>query len=102
MSLSHLSLGEKLELAIASTEQALLDLLSRSPEMLVRRAILRNKNITTEMANLLAFDVTENVSYMAMKHSKCTIEGRIFVEPVSKCVQCQVDERNVSCESCPY
>jgi len=101
MNLEKLSLGEKLELAVVSTEQALLHLLLLSPEMLVRRAILRNQNITTEIANLLAFDVTENVSYMAMKHSKCTVQ-RTFDSPVSKCVKCKVDERHLSCERCPY
>ncbi len=101
MSLSHLSLTEKLDLAVTSAEQTLLEMLLLSPEMLVRRAILRNQNITTEMANLLAFDVTENVSYMATTHRKCTVK-RTFKEPVSMCVQCKVDERKISCETCPY
>ena len=101
MSLRHLSVAEKLELAVVSTEQSLLKLLLLSPEMLVRRAILRNKNITTEIANLLAFDVTENVSYMAMNHSKCTVD-RTFDLPVSNCVKCKVDERKLSCDNCPY
>ena len=101
MSLTHLSVGEKLELAVATTEQALLSLLSLSPEMLVRRAILRNKNITTELANFLAFDATENVSYMAINHAKCTV-SRSFDQPVSMCVKCKVDERKLSCDKCPY
>ena len=101
MSLTHLSLTEKLDLAITSAEQRLLKLLSISPEMLVRRAVLRNKNITTEMVDLLAFDVTENVSFMATSHNKCTVQ-RTFVEPVHMCVQCKVDERKISCETCPY
>jgi len=100
MSLAHLSLAEKLDLAVTSAEETLLELLLIAPEMLVRRAILRNRNITTEIVNLLAFDVTENVSYLAMKHGKCTV-NRTFDEPVSMCVQCQVDERKVSCETCP-
>ena len=63
--------------------------------------MLRNKNITTSMVDLLAFDVTENVSYIAMKHNKCTV-NRTFEEPISMCVQCKVDERNVSCDTCPH
>jgi len=101
MSLAHLSLAEKLDLAVTSAEEALLELLLISPEMLVRRAMLRNQNITTSMVDLLAFDVTENVSYMAMNHSKCTVK-RSFDEPISMCVQCKVDERKISCETCPY
>jgi len=101
MNLQDLTLGEKLELAVATTEQSLLSLLLLSPEMLVRRAILRNSNITTEIANLLAFDVTENVSYMAQKHDKCTV-NRTFDLPVSMCVKCKVDERKLSCDKCLY
>ena len=101
MSLKDLSLSEKLDLAVSSAEHALLELLLLSPEMLVRRAMLRNQNITTSMVDLLAFDVTENVSYVASKHNKCSVE-RSFVEPISMCVQCKVDERQISCETCPY
>ena len=101
MNLQSLTQIEKLELANSTTELGLLKLLLLSPEMLVRRAILRNKNITTEITNLLAFDVTENVSYMALQHSKCT-ENRRFEEPVSKCVKCQLDERKLTCENCSY
>ena len=101
MNLNNLSLQEKLELAIETTEQTLLELLLISPEVLVRRAILRNRNITTCMVNRLAFDVTENVSYVASSHQKCT-KIRKFDLPVSKCVKCKVDERHLSCEKCPY
>ena len=45
MSLTHLSLSEKLDLAVSSAEETLLELLLISPEMLVRRAMLRNQNI---------------------------------------------------------
>ena len=101
MDLTQLSLAEKLDLAVTSAEKTLLEMLLISPEMLVRRAILRNQNLTTDMVNLLAFDVTENVSYMATTHRKCTV-SRTFKEPVSICVQCKIDERKISCESCPY
>jgi hypothetical protein len=101
MILDSLSLSEKIELAIVSTEQTLIELLLLSPEMLVRRAMLRNNNITTDIVNLLTYDVTENVSYMASKHMKCTLQ-RTFDLPVSMCVQCKVDERKLSCDKCPY
>jgi len=101
MNIRHLSIAEKLELAIETTEQALLEMLLLSPEMLVRRALLRNQNITSNIVNKLARDVTENVSFMAVKHNKCTIV-RKFTEPVSKCVKCKLDERDLSCEKCPY
>lgn len=100
MNVKELSLVEKLELAVVTTEHALLELLLLSPEMLVRRAMLRNKNITTSIVNTLVLDKVENVSYMASKHRKCTIQ-RTF-EPFSKCVTCKVDERKLSCERCPY
>jgi hypothetical protein len=99
MNLKKMSQKEKLELAISTNTESLLMLLALSPEMLVRRILLRNKNITTEITNILAFDVTENVSYMALQHSKCT-KNRIIDEPVSKCVRCTVDERKLSCNNC--
>ncbi|MGB5867807.1 MAG: hypothetical protein WBG69_08075 [Arcobacteraceae bacterium] len=101
MNINTLSLSEKLDLAIETTEQALLEMLLLSPESLVRRAILRNKNVTTDIANRLSYDVTANVSYVASKHHKCTTQ-RSFKTPVSKCVRCKLDERHLSCEKCPY
>lgn len=101
MNLDNFSLAEKLELAIETTEQALLELLFVSPEVLVRRAVLRNKNVTAHIVNKLVYDATENVSYIASLHSKCT-NIRTFDLPVSKCVKCKVDERHLSCEKCPY
>ena len=100
MDLNHLSLSEKIELAIETTEQAILELLFISPEVLVRRAVLRNKNVTTEIVNKLAYDVTENVSYIASKHIKCT-SHRQFNLTGSKCVKCKLDERHLSCDRCP-
>jgi len=101
MDLNNLSLSQKIELAIETTEQGLLELLFISPEVLVRRAVLRNKNVSTQIVNKLVYDVTENVSYVASKHIKCT-SSRQFNLPVSKCVKCKVDERHLSCEKCPY
>jgi len=101
MKLENLSLEEKLELAINTTEQFVLEMLLLSPNMLIRRALLRNRNITSDMVNILAYDSVENVSYRAVQHNKCT-EKREFHPSVSKCVQCSVDERKISCESCPY
>jgi len=101
MDLTKLSLNEKLDLAMTTAETLLLNMLLLSPDMLIRRALLRNKNITGEMVNLLAFDAVENVSYIANKHSKCT-EKRDFYPSVSKCVKCSIDERKISCDTCPY
>jgi hypothetical protein len=101
MSLAQLPVEKKLEMAIATTEKTVLEQLLFSPEMLVRRALLRNINITSTLVNKLARDVTENVSFIASQHSKCTIV-RKFKTPVSKCVKCKVDERHLSCEKCPY
>jgi hypothetical protein len=101
MNLTELSLNEKLDLAITTTETIILEMLLLSPNMLVRRALLRNNNITSEIVNSLAFDCVENVSYIANNHSKCT-ESRTFNLPVSICVKCKVDERHLSCDKCPY
>ena len=101
MNLNTLSLSEKLELAIETTEQALLELLSTSPEVLVRRAILRNRNVSTSIVDKLAYDATENVSYIACLHTKCT-KIRTFNKVVNKCVRCKLDERHLACGKCPY
>lgn len=100
MNFELLTKKEKLDLANSTNEIDLLKLLILQPEMLVRRAILRNKNITTEIVNMLAYDVTENVSYMALKHKKCT-EIRTIDVSASKCISCSVDERRLNCENCP-
>lgn len=99
MNLSNLSMMEKIEMAIETTEYTLLEMLLLSPNMLVRRAMLRNANVTSAMVNKLAQDVVENVSYLASKHHKCTIV-RKFTEPVNVCVKCKVDERKLPCEDC--
>ena len=101
MNLQKLSIDEKLELAITTSERLILNALVLSPNMIVRRAVLRNKNITTDMVNLLTFDAVENVSYMASNHRMCTAK-RSFDPAVSKCVLCADDERTMSCENCNY
>jgi len=100
MNMQDLSLNEKLDLAMTTAETILLQMFLISPNMLIRRALLRNHNITAEMVNTLAFDSVENVSYIASNHRKCT-EKRTFTASLSKCVACSVDERYMSCERCP-
>ena len=101
MNLKKLSIDEKLELAITTSDRLVLNELILSPNMIIRRAVLRNRNVTADIVNLLTFDAVENVSYIASNHRMCT-EKRNFDSSVSKCVICTDDERTMSCENCNY
>lgn len=101
MNIHSLSLEEKIELALNTTEKLILEMLSLSPSMLVRRAVLRNSYITSDIVDILTYDSVENVSYLASTHTKCT-KKRDFEENLSKCVTCTIDERDISCTTCPY
>ncbi len=100
MDLGKMSIMEQLEMAIVTTEQELLKLLMVAPEVLVRRALLRNNNITSDIVNKLAFDAAQNVSYIAANHPKCTVQ-REFESNLIPCVKCRVDERTLKCHDCP-
>lgn len=70
--------------------------------MNVRRAVARNNNITTQIANKLAVDPVLNVSYMALKNAKTT-EKRDFTKiDLTVCITCEKDEGSLDCTACEY
>lgn len=94
------SLNEKLDKAINGSNLHELKELMEESTMIVRRALAKNINISTEIANALAFDPVLNVSYMAVKNPRCTIK-RVFEEcNLVNCVICNKDERQLECSSC--
>lgn len=74
--------------------------LSKTPHMLVRRAVARSKFTSVDTLNKLAFDKVQNVSYMALQNTNCKVT-RIFKEDsLSSCVLCNEDELTRDCNSC--
>lgn len=91
---------EQLEMAKNSTCQIELKSLHLSQYMNVRRAVARNKNICTEVANTLAVDPVLNVSYMALQNPKSTITRDLCEDSITLCVMCEKDERYLDCVDC--
>lgn len=91
---------EQLEIAKTSNELAVLEELRQSPYMNVRRAVARNNNISSQIANSLAFDPVLNVSFMALKNPKSTVSRDFCDMCISDCVQCEKDERYLECKDC--
>ena len=86
--------------AIESRSLEELHVLHLSRYMNVRRAVARNENINSIIANNLLMDPVMNVSYMASLHPKCT-EERVFPEEkLTSCVICERDERKLICNTC--
>lgn len=100
MTMPHNSEKELLHLAKTSTELNVLYDLHKSPNMNIRRAVARNKNITESIANKLVSDPVLNVSYMASLNPNCTSK-REFNTPLDGCVICEEDEREIYCVDCP-
>ncbi|RXJ68468.1 hypothetical protein CRV08_06455 [Halarcobacter ebronensis] len=91
---------EQLSKAIESNSLEELHILHLSRYMNVRRAVARNSNINTEIANKLLMDPVMNVSYMASLHPKCTNERVFPEEHLTSCVMCERDERELICDNC--
>ena len=75
--------------------------LHSSMYMNVRRAVARNSNITQKIANNLSVDPVLNVSYMALKNSKCSVSRDFSHMSLSACILCEKDERYLDCNACP-
>ncbi|MEA1915470.1 MAG: hypothetical protein U9N30_09150 [Campylobacterota bacterium] len=93
--------NEQLQLARQSTDDNILSKLIRSPLMRMRRALARNSNLSAQKIDALAHDPVLNVSYLAVKHPKCTIK-REFDFHLSPCVTCDIAEHTVDCTACEY
>lgn len=93
---------ELIHLATISDDLNLLKSLVSSANMNVRRALAKNKNINSTIANQLLFDPVLNVSYLASLN-KNTTKTRAFEEHhITPCVKCDIDERELNCLSCSY
>ncbi|PLY07223.1 MAG: hypothetical protein C0625_06300 [Arcobacter sp.] len=92
---------ENIHLALVSTDLELLNELSNSSSMNTRRALARNRNINSIIANKLLFDPVLNVSYIASLNSRRTLNRNFDENIITPCVRCNVDERKLNCMACP-
>ncbi|AXH11053.1 hypothetical protein [Halarcobacter bivalviorum] len=99
MSLLIRPLEEQLLLAKTTTDKSLLWELHKSPYMNVRRAVARNSNIDSDIADNLIADPVLNVSYMAKLSSKAT-KNREFRTTLTDCVLCEKSELDLNCIEC--
>lgn len=99
MSLLIRPLEEQLLLAKTTTDKSLLWELHKSPYMNVRRAVARNSNIDSDIADNLIADPVLNVSYMAKLSSKAT-RDREFKTILTDCVLCDKCEIGLDCLEC--
>ena len=91
---------EQLNIAKSTSCPIELKSLHRSQYMNVRRAVARNMNISTEVANNLATDPVLNVSYMALQNPKSTVLRNLCEKSITFCVMCEKDERHLDCVEC--
>ena len=91
-------LQELIDIALTTTKEDIIEYLVHSPYMNVRRALARNRNISTHIINILAMDPVVNVSYMAIKSNRSNINKEF--NNVHPCVSCNLDERHLNCSQC--
>jgi len=92
---------KELHLAVNSSDIRELKLLIHSRDVNVRRAVAKNNNIDTEMANTLAMDPVLNVSYIASQHKNCTFPRKFRDESINhQCILCTINEHELDCTSC--
>jgi len=96
MEIGEITYEEQLAKATSSSNIEELSMLCESSYMNVRRAVARNRNIDSVIANTLVRDPVLNVSYMAAQNPNCTITKDYICE----CVKCEKDERELECTDC--
>lgn len=102
MSLNEKTVVELIHIAATSSDTKTLKNLCNNTNMNVRRALARNENIDSFIANKLLYDPVLNVSYLASFHPKIT-QKRVFDDNLlTTCVKCTIDERKLDCINCPY
>lgn len=101
-SISDLSNREKLNLAFDTSDERVLDELKLTPDINVRRAVAKNRNVNVRTLNYLAMDPVLNVSFVAIQNPKCTVTRKFHETKLSKCVTCEVDERSLNCLACSF
>lgn len=94
---------ELLQLAHTTNNFEIANKLKNHPVMIIRRALVRNPYTPVTIIDSLAFDQTSNVSYMATKNPKCSV-NRIFDESTLKnpCVLCSKKESFENCKTCKF
>lgn len=99
--MTQMTKDEMLRLSKQSSCNQELDQLSKSPYMLVRRAVAGNRFTSTDTLNKLAYDKVQNVAFVASKHHNCT-QSRNFNEENHPCVMCEKDEVSMQtmCVNC--
>lgn len=100
MSVLEMTLNEKLDRAINSTDINELKELVHEKAMIIRRAIARNLHVSSDIVNALAYDPVLNVSYMAINNPRCTVKRSFDVSSLVNCVVCEKDERKLDCINC--
>lgn len=93
-------LKDLIGLAKTTSCKITLEGLSKEPNMLVRRAVARNKFTSSDTLDKLAFDQTLNVSYMAVSNLSCRIDRKFSEDQFGICVACEKDERYMDCYNC--
>lgn len=100
MTMPENTIDHQLERAIESNDLRELWILHKSPSMNVRRAVAKNINIDSKIANNLAMDPVLNVSYIASKNPKCELKRDFCDTIITACVDCLKDERDLICTGC--
>jgi hypothetical protein len=99
MRLEEINKGNLIDLAINSSDTSVLEQLSKSNNIKVRRAVARNRYTSASVLERLLFDPVLNVSYMASLNSNNILQ-REFDEITHPCVLCTKDESSLNCSSC--
>lgn len=99
MSVLPSNLNELIDLAFNSRDFGIHEILKGYADVNVRRALAKNRNISTDIANILAKDPVLNVSFVAIQNPNCTIR-RDFSSNLPRCVVCPKNERDLDCHLC--
>ena len=75
---------------------------AKSSEMFIRKALATNPFISTEIANMLAYDKAVNVCYEAVQNKNCTIRREFMNTDMNhRCIVCRdVLDDVTKCQRC--
>lgn len=99
MRLDGIAKMDILDLARSSTDINLLDELSKSNDMQVRRSVARNQKTPANILLNLLHDPVLNVCFMANQNPNCP-KTRDFSNIDHPCVSCMKDEKHLNCVNC--
>ena len=91
---------EQIDIAHTSTSVEILNELSHSRYVAVRRSVAKNINATKDILNRLCLDPSENVTYIACKNPQ--VDYKREIKSNNRCVICNADERDYKsrCQLC--